>query len=99
MLQMGLVLLLLTGSAECLLAESFSLPVVRDNSIVLADRELSENAGQKGQIRIKGNQHLVAMAFDMSAIAGKEVTKATLVCFQGEQSISAVTLSTIAVAW
>lgn len=90
---------MLAVAGERLLAETISLPVVMDNSIVMVEGEWGENAGQKGQMRIKGNQHVVAMAFDLSAIRGKEVTKGTLVCFQGEQTIAAVTLSTIAVPW
>ena len=84
---LGIALLLLAGLAMCLPAETISLPVVKDNSIVMVEREWSENAGQKGQIRIKGNQHIVAMAFDLSAIRGKEVTKGTLVCFQGSRRL------------
>jgi hypothetical protein len=80
-------------------AESIELPVTKDNSIVLVDGEWSQNAGQQGRIRIKGNQHIVAMDFDTSPIIGKRVKKATLVCVQGEQTISAVTLSTIATPW
>jgi len=80
-------------------AESIPLPVTKDNSIVLVDGEWNQNAGQQGRIRIKGNQHIVVMAFDTSSISGKRVTKATLVCAQGEQTISAVTLSTIAAPW
>ena len=51
-------------------SESLKLPVIQDNSIVLVDGEWNENAGQKGRIRIKGNQHIVAMAFDMSPLHG-----------------------------
>ena len=80
-------------------AESLQLPVTKDNSIVLVDGEWSENAGPKGQIRIKANQHIVAMAFDMSATTGRLVKKATLVCVQGQQSISGVTVSTIPTLW
>ena len=80
-------------------AEMVRLPVTKDNSIDLVDGEWSENAGQQGRIRIKGNQHIVVMAFDTSSIVGKRVTKATLVCVQGEQTISGVTISTIATPW
>lgn len=99
MQRVGFLLALLAVAGERLVAETISLPVVKDNSIVMVEGEWGENAGQKGQMRIKGNQHIVAMAFDLSAIRGKEVTKGTLVCFQGEQLIAAVTLSTIAVPW
>ena len=80
-------------------AAPIQLPVTQDNSIVLVDGEWSENAGDKGRIRIKGNQHIVAMSFDTSAIAGKRVRSATLVCQPSEQAIAGVTLSTIATPW
>ena len=75
------------------------LPVTKDNSIVMVDGEWDLNAGQQGRIRIKGNQHMVAMSFDTSAIAGRKVKNATLVCVQGEQTIAGVTVSTIATPW
>lgn len=75
------------------------LPVIKDNSIVMVDGEWDLNAGQQGRIRIKGNQHMVAMAFDTSAIAGKHVKKATLVCVKGDREISGVSISTIATPW
>ncbi len=80
-------------------AETIRLPVSKDNSIVMVDGEWSENAGTQGRIRIKGNQHIVAMAFDTRAIAGKIVDEATLVCVQGDNNISGVTISTIATPW
>ena len=86
--------------ATALMAEDpIQLPVTKDNSIVMVDGEWDLNAGQQGRIRIKGNQHMVAMAFDASAIAGKRVKKATLVCVKGEQEISGVSISTIATPW
>lgn len=80
-------------------AEPIRLPAIKDNSIVMVEGEWDTNAGQQGRIRIKGNQHVVAMSFDLSAVVGKQVKKATLVCFQSEQTISDVTLSTIATPW
>ncbi len=79
--------------------DSIPLPVTKDNSIVMVDKEWELNAGQQGRIRIKGNQHMVAMAFDTSTIAGKRVKNATLVCLQGKETISGVTISTIATPW
>lgn len=79
--------------------EPLKLPAIKDNSIVLVDGEWSVNAGQNARIRIKANQHIVAMAFDMAPVKGKLVKKATLVCVQGEQQISGVTISTIASPW
>lgn len=94
----GLLLLLVLASTTAA-AETVILPVVKDNSVVLVDGEWSDNAGAQGRLRIKGNQHIVAMAFDMKAMAGRRVEQATLVCVQGEQQISGVTLSTIASEW
>jgi hypothetical protein len=80
-------------------AETVELPVTMDNSIVMVDREWDDNAGGSSRIRIKGNQHMVAMAFDTAALAGRRVKKATLVCHQAAETISGVTISTIAVPW
>ncbi|MDA1229445.1 MAG: hypothetical protein O2856_01600 [Planctomycetota bacterium] len=88
-------MLLLAAMAE----DPIQLPVTKDNSIVMVDGEWDLNAGGQGRIRIKGNQHIVAIAFDTSPVAGKRVKKATLVCVQGEREISGVSISTIAVPW
>lgn len=79
--------------------DPIQLPATKDNSIVMVDGEWDLNAGGQGRIRIKGNQHIVAMAFDTSPVAGKRVKRATLVCVQGEQEISGVSISTIATPW
>ncbi|MEZ5944465.1 MAG: DNRLRE domain-containing protein [Planctomycetaceae bacterium] len=92
----GLVILVLSASA---FAESVRLPVVQDNSIVMVDGEWSVNAGSSGRIRIKGNQHIVAMSFDLSSIRGKKVKRAELVCHVAVETISGVTISTIATPW
>ena len=65
----------------------------------MVEGEWTLNAGQQGRIRIKGNQRMVAMAFDMSAISAKRVKKVTLVCVKGDQEISGVSISTIATKW
>ncbi len=80
-------------------AETFLLPVTQDNSIVMVDGEWNVNAGKQSRLRIKGNQHVVVMAFDTRAIVGKQVDEATLVCVQGDNEISGVTISTIATDW
>ena len=79
--------------------QTVQLPVIRDNSIDLCPGGENVNAGKQEQIRIKGNQHLVVMAFDTSAIKGKLVKSATLVCFQGDKKIDHVTISTIQADW
>jgi hypothetical protein len=100
-MRMRSVLLLISFcfAAETIAGNSVQLPVTKDNSIVMVDGEWDQNAGQQGRIRVKGNQHMVAMAFDTSAIGGKRVKSATLVCVQGEQEISGVSISTIATPW
>lgn len=98
---MRLLCCLLTCFATAISApgETLRLPVTQDNSIVLLDGEWDVNAGHQGRMRIKGNQHIVAMAFDVRAIVGKQIEKATLVCVQGDEDISGVTISTIASPW
>ena len=73
--------------------------VTKDNSIVLVSREWHLNQGKRSQIRIKGNQHLVAMAFDTKALQGDLITSATLVCHKGAAMIDEVTVSTIQADW
>ena len=80
-------------------AETVRLPVAKDNSIVLVDKEWRDNAGGQGRIRIKGNQHIVAMMFDVSAIKGRLVKSATLVCRKGDAQIDGLTISTIMADW
>ncbi len=80
-------------------AETLRLPATRDNSIVLHPAELNLNAGASPRIRIKGNQHIVAMGFDLSSLRGRAVRSATLICAQGDAEISGVTISTIQAEW
>lgn len=85
--------------AEVGLAETLQLPATRDNSIVMVDREWADNAGQNSRIRIKGNQHIVVMDFDVDPIRGRNVKRAELVCHAASEAISGVTISTIAAPW
>ena len=93
----GLLLILVLSAAA--LAESVRCPVAQDNSIVMVDGEWSVNAGASGRIRIKGNQHIVAMSFDLSAVQGKKIKRAELICHAASETISGVTISTIATPW
>jgi hypothetical protein len=63
------------------------------------DGEYHLNAGAEPRIRIKGNQHLVALAFDTAPLRGRLVRSATLVCRRVDHEISGVTLSTISADW
>ena len=80
-------------------ADTVCLPAVQDNSIVMVDGEWSVNAGGASRLRIKGNQHMVAMAFDLAALRGNRVTAATLVCHAAAETIQGITISTIAAPW
>jgi hypothetical protein len=82
------------------------IAVTKDNSIVLVENEWRDNAGRQGQIRIKGNQHLVAMMFDPKALAGRVIQSAELVCPSSDLAadakagpIQGLTISTIGCEW
>jgi hypothetical protein len=92
-----LVLALLFASAAA--AETVRVPATKDNSIVMLESEIRQNAGGAGQIRIKGNQHLVAMMFDAAALRGRVVKSATLVCRKADAAIDGLTISTIQCDW
>ena len=95
-LALGLIVAMAGGLVS---AEGVRLPVVQDNSIVMVDGEWSVNAGQASRLRIKGNQHIVAMSFDLSQIQGRLVTRAELVCHADAETLTGVTISTIAAPW
>lgn len=71
----------------------------RDNSIVLVGREWRINGGRLPHIRIKGNQHVVAMDFDRAPLRGRLVKSATLVARKGAADISGLTISTLMAPW
>ncbi len=93
------VVALLSLMAEVGIAETLQLPATRDNSIVMVEHEWADNAGQQSRIRIKGNQHIVVMDFDVAAIRGRSVMRAELVCHAAAEVISGVTISTVAAPW
>lgn len=93
-------LFVLTAIASQALAESIRLPAIQDNSIVMVDGEWGENAGNSGRLRIKGNQHIVVMSFDMAPVRGKLIKRAELQCYAAaDELIAGVTISTIASPW
>ena len=87
----------LAGPAS--IAAEVRVDVTRDNSIILVKNEYHLNHGRKPRIRIKGNQHLVAMAFDTKPLQGRLVKSAVLVCRKAEFTIEEVTISTIQADW
>ena len=98
-LEIILCLALQFAVTTCLAAQPIRIPATKDNSVVLVDNEWSGNAGSAGRIRIKGNQHLVAMDFDWSSLKGKVVASAELVCFRADKTIPGLTISTIQAPW
>jgi hypothetical protein len=100
MLRSCLPLIVATWLLPCLaFCDSIALQATGDNSIVMVDGEWSINAGGASRLRIKGNQHIVAMNFAPAPLAGKRVAKATLVCHADAEVLSGVTISTIASPW
>jgi hypothetical protein len=103
----ALVFVILASAGCAWAAETVLLPVTKDNSIVLVDREWRDNAGGQPRVRIKSNQHLVAMMFDVAAIRGRLVKSAVLVCQspdlasggKGDATIDGLTISTIQCDW
>jgi len=94
-----LIASLLISLSYSVSADQVRLEATKDNSIVLVDGEEQVNAGSLGRIRIKGNQHLVAMDFDFDSIRGRLVESAVLVCRQADNTVDGVTLSTIQADW
>jgi hypothetical protein len=94
----ALVLVTALTAAPSISAE-VRVDVTRDNSIILVKNEYHLNHGRKPRIRIKGNQHLVVLAFDTQAPAGRLVKSAVLVCGKAEFAIEEVTVSTIQADW
>jgi len=103
-------LLFLLAPAIALAQEPTRVEVTKDNSIVLLAGEIKLNAGSSGQIRIKGNQHMVAMMFDAAALRHlapgdspgakyMAVKSATLVACKGDAMIDGLTISTLQADW
>ena len=80
-------------------AEPTRVEVTKDNSIVLLESELRDNAGAGGIIRIKGNQHMVAMMFDTKPLVGRVIESAELVCAKVDADIAGLAISTIGCDW
>lgn len=78
---------------------SVTLPILKDQSIDLHEAELDLNLGARPAIRIKGNQHIAALQFDVRAIAGENVVSATLIAERGDHVLEDVTISTIQARW
>ncbi len=93
-----LLFIILTTAATSAEAQT-RLEATADNSIVLVEGEFGLNAGSQNRIRIKDNQHLVAMDFDFDKLQGRRIQSAVLVCHQVDETIDAVTISTIAAEW
>ncbi|MDA3959899.1 MAG: hypothetical protein PF961_03845 [Planctomycetota bacterium] len=90
---------LLVLLAVSLGAAELRLPISADNSIVDYKGERHLNAGAKQRIRIKGNQHLVAMDFDPAPLRGAHIKRAWLYARQADHAVAGVTVASIACPW
>lgn len=91
--------LALSAAASLVVAAPERIDVTQDNSIILVKSEEKLNHGSKPRIRIKGNQHIVAIGIDPQPLRGRKVVRATLVCRQGDEMIEGLTISTIQTPW
>ena len=99
-----MVLVLVTAFAHASAADVppgqvVRLPCIADTSIDLYAGEEREQLGTQTHIRIKGNQHIAAFAFDCAAVHGLPVIAAALHCHRGDAAIRAVTIATIQCPW
>ncbi len=90
------VLLLVHSVAR---GEGLDLPCTADTSIVLYQGEEAECHGAKPWLRLKGNQHLLALAFDVTPLRGRVVQSAWIEATAGDAAVRGVSVSTIAVPW
>jgi len=95
----ALCFVIAVGGMPALTADTVRVEATRDNSIVLVSNEWRINGGRLSQIRIKGNQHMVAMDFDRAALMGRLVKSATLVARKGTAEIAGLTISTLMAPW
>jgi hypothetical protein len=99
---MGLVLVTVVANAPAAdvpPGQVVRLPCIADTSIDLLAGEEREQLGTQAHIRIKGNQHIAAFAFDCAAVQGRPVIAAALHCHRGDAAIRAVTIATIQCPW
>ena len=104
MRQLSVLAALLIGIIPPVSAAGGDTPTIRlaamkDNSIVLVEGETEQNAGRQERLRIKGNQHLLALDFDFARLRGRRVRSAKLVCHQVDHTIDGLTISTIQAPW
>ncbi len=88
-----------SAAASLAVAAPERIEITKDNSIILVKSEEHLNHGPKPRIRIKGNQHIVAIGIDPQALHGRKVVRATLVCRKGDERIEGLTISTIQSPW
>ena len=90
---------LVVFAAASTAAAAVRVEVTHDTSIVLVNKEGRVNGGGLSQIRIKGNQHMVAMDVDRAPLRGRLVASATLVARKGAARIAGLTISTLMAEW
>ena len=83
-----------------LLAETVRIPVSRDLWVSSADGETEGNNGKASQLKLKGYQEFSILDFDLSAIKGRNIEKATLhIKLSGNERLRRVGVSTLGAEW
>ncbi len=91
---------LLTSRAAALNAETVRLPITRDLWISSAHGEEDANNGATPRLKVKGYQEFSILDFDVSAVRGKRITKATLhLKLAGEERLYRVGVSSLSAEW
>jgi hypothetical protein len=76
------------------------VPVIADTSLQAHPDEANCNSGASPNIRVKGNEHYLLLKFDLAAIRGWEVAKATLYLHDSHPNkLRTLGLSTVAANW
>lgn len=92
----ALVLIAATASA----ADSVNLPCTADTSICSHPSEQEHNHGGKKQLRVKGNEHILLMKFDLAPLQGRAVRAAKLMFHPaGEVRLRVMGISTVMADW
>ena len=81
-------------------AETIRIPVSRDLWVSSASGEEEGNNGKATRLKLKGYQEFSILDFDLSAIKGRSIEKATLyIKLSGDQRLRRVGVSTLGAEW
>jgi hypothetical protein len=81
-------------------AAQVRLPVIADTSLQAHPAEVTHNSGGTSNIRIKGNEHLLLLKFDLAPVADWRVERAVLWMHNSSRnSLRTLGFSTVAADW